>query len=330
MKKKILVIGSNSFSGSNFINFCLSNNYKVIGISRTNQINKIFLTYSENKNIKNFSFFRCDLNKDIKKLKKIFLKNKPNYVINFAAQGMVAESWIKPNDWYQTNIIGQVNLINLIKGFNFVKKFVQFSTPEVYGSTDKWIKEDNKFSPSTPYAISRAAFDSHILNLSKYFKFPAIITRTANVFGPGQQLYRVAPRSIVSAIFKKNFYLHGTGSSERSFIHIDDVSRALDKILKKGRIGQTYHISTNRLISIKNLIKLIFKIEKSSFTKNVKFSAERLGQDQYYKLNSQKMRNNLGWKEKISLENGILDTISWVKKHKNTIKNLNLNYIHKK
>ena len=328
--KKILIIGSNSFSGSNFINYCLNNNYQVVGISRSNEINKIFLRYKLNKNIQNFTFFKCDINKDIEKLGKIIFKNKPNYIVNFAAQGMVAESWIKPNDWYQTNIIGQVKLINQIKKFGFIEKFLQFSTPEVYGNTNNWITEDNKFLPTTPYAISRAAFDSHILNLSKFYKFPTIITRTANVFGPGQQLYRVIPRAIISSEFNKKFYLHGNGNSQRSFIHINDVSTALDKILRRGKVGQTYHISTNRLISIKKLIKLIFKIQKSNFSNYVKFSKERLGKDKFYKLNSKKIRKSLSWKDEISLEMGILDTINWIKKNKDTIKKLNLNYIHKK
>ncbi len=328
--KKILVIGSNSFSGSNFIDYSLSKNYEIIGISRSNQINNIFLKYLTNKNIKNFKFFKCDLNNNLQLVKKIIIKHKPNFVINFAAQGMVAESWIKPNDWYKTNIISQVNLINIIKQFDFIEKFLQFSTPEVYGNTKEWIKEDKKFFPTTPYAISRAAFDTHILNLSKFSKFPVIITRTANVFGPGQQLYRVIPRSIISSIFNKKFYLDGDGSSKRSFIHIDDVSKALIKILQKGKIGNTYHISTNRLISIKSLIKKVFKLEKTNFTNIVKFKEDRLGKDKFYKLDSQKIRKKLGWKDNISLEDGILDTIKWIKKNKKTIQSLNLEYIHKK
>ena len=84
--KKILIIGSNSFSGSNFINYCLNNNYQVVGISRSNEINKIFLSYKLNKNIQNFTFFKCDINKDIEKLGKIIFKNKPNYIVNFAAK----------------------------------------------------------------------------------------------------------------------------------------------------------------------------------------------------------------------------------------------------
>jgi dTDP-glucose 4,6-dehydratase len=328
--KKILVIGSNSFTGSNFIDYALSKNYEILGISRSNQINKIFLKYLMNKNIENFKFFKCDLNNNLDLIKRIIIKYKPNFIVNFAAQGMVAESWIKPNDWYKTNIISQVDLINIIKQFDFIEKFLQFSTPEVYGSTKEWIKEDKNFSPTTPYAISRAAFDSHILNLSKFSKFPMIITRTANVFGPGQQLYRVIPRAIISTVLNKRFYLHGDGNSQRSFIHIKDVSSALIKILQKGKIGNTYHISTNRLISIKNLIKMIFKIEKNNFAKTVKFIPERLGKDQFYKLDSQKIRKKLGWKDNISLEDGILDTVNWIKKNKNIIKNLNLEYIHKK
>lgn len=330
MKEKVLIIGSNSFSGSNFVDFLITKGYRVIGVSRSREINKIFLKYKYNKNLKNFKFYRIDINKQNQKLISVIKKEKPKIIINFAAQGMVAESWINPLDWYNTNFLSLTKLIEKIKNFKFVKKFIQFTTPEVYGNTPYVIKENFNFKPSTPYALSRASLDFHLKNLFDTFKFPIIFTRTANVFGPHQQLYRIIPKFIISAKKNINFFLDGMGKTNRSFIHIEDVNRALYKIVIKGKIGDTYHISTNRFLSLRQLIEIIclkLKIKNKSFIKLNK--KDRLGKDKSYKLNSEKIRK-LNWKDNISLENGIVDTINWVNTNFKIINKLSLKYRHKK
>ena len=126
MKSPILIIGSNSFAGSNFSDYLLDKKLKVLGVSRSKEINQIFLKYKKNKNYKkNFSFYKIDLNKDkdISKLIKIIKIKKIKYIVNFASQGMVAESWIKPWDWYSTNVVSFSKLINKIKDIK-LKKFL--------------------------------------------------------------------------------------------------------------------------------------------------------------------------------------------------------------
>ena len=186
MKKRFLIIGSNSFSGSNMINLLLSKNHQVIGVSRSNEIEKEFINYKQNKNIKKFKFYKIDINKHSQRIKlnDIVLKFKPNIVINYSAQGMVEQSWINPEDWYQTNLVSQTIFYKNIQKFRFINKIIHVSTPEVYGSYNQKIKENIKFNPSTPYAISRAAMDLHLLSLYKNFRLPIILTRTANIYGP--------------------------------------------------------------------------------------------------------------------------------------------------
>ncbi len=329
MKKFVLIIGSNSFSGSNFIDFLLDKNFKVYGISRSSENKKIFLKYKSNKNLKNFKFFKMDLNKDIKKIINLIKLKKPQYIINFAAQGMVAESWYNPIDWYNTNLSSQVKLMENIKKFRFIKKFIQFSTPEVYGNFDNFLKENFNFNPTTPYANSRASIDLHLRNLFNTYKFPIIITRTANVYGPTQQIYRIIPKTILSVILKKKLSLHGGGNSRRSFIHIDDVSRALLKILINGKIGDTYHISTNNFISIKNLVLKIFKTMKGN-RKLIKNTSDRPGKDANYKLSSLKLRKKLDWKPEINLATGLKETIEWTYKNIVYLNKANKEYKHKK
>lgn len=326
-RETFLVIGSNSFSGSNFINFLLNQNMKVIGISRSNEKN-ILNPYKYNKNVKNFKFYKLDINKNTSSIIKIIKKFRPKYIINFAAQGMVNESWNNPEHWYQTNLVSMTILVQKLIKFRFIKLFLNFSTPEVYGNIKNLTKEKNIFSPSTPYAISRAAFDTHLINLYKFYKFPIILTRTSNVFGPYQDLYRVVPKTILSILKKKKVQIHGRGETLRSFILINDVSKALFKIIKNGKIGESYHISTKEFVTIKQLCKLIVK--KVKIKSSYLYTKDRIGKDFAYKLDSTKLNSNLNWKPEFDLSGSLDFTIDWYLKNFDKLKSKKLIYEHKK
>lgn len=329
MKYEFLILGSNSFSGSNFIKYLVKKNCRVIGISRSKRKKELFFSLRKNKE-KFFLFKKLNINNDQKKITNLINKYKPKYIVNFAAQGMVNESWKEPLQWYQTNLMSMIALIESLKNKKFIKKFIQFSTPEVYGSTSKkWITENENFKPSTPYASSRAACDRYFLNLNEQSNFPIVFTRAANVYGPEQDLYRIVTKTFTHLIFNKKIYVDGEGNSFRSFIHINDVCEALNIIIKKGKIKETYHISTKRIISIKNLVYKILKIVNTKKKLIVLIKKDRLNKDKYYMLNSKKLRK-LGWRDKINLNNGLIDTFKWILKNKNKIRLLNTNYIHKK
>ena len=329
-KSKFLIIGSNSFSGSSFISYLLKKKFKVIGISRSKELNKVFLPYKWYGKEENFKFFRLDLNKNLKEIIDVVKKFKPSYIINFSAQGMVAESWLSPNDWYKTNLISQVEFHNQIRNFSFIKKYIHFTTPEVYGSTKGWIKENFNFNPSTPYAVSRAACDLHLKSFYDAYKFPVIFTRASNVYGPGQQLYRIIPKTLLLSKKNKKFSLHGGGKSIRSFIHINDVSSALYKIVIGGKIGTTYHISTNEFISIKDIVKKICRLMNVNFNDVVTIDVDRLGKDQAYLLNSSRLRFSLGWSDKISLDQGLKETLHWINNNFDVLRKMSDEYKHKK
>ena len=337
-KEKFLVIGSNSFSGSHFVNCLLTEGYKVWGISRSKEPNKVFLPYLwENKNgslfknkCDNFVFNSLDLNRDNKIIIDLIDQVQPEFIVNFAAQGMVAESWKNPIHWYNTNIISQVSLHDQLRKKNFIKKYVHVTTPEVYGSTDKgWIKESFQFAPSTPYAVSRASCDLHLMSFFKAYNFPVVFTRAANVYGPGQQLYRIIPRTFLSAITGEKMDLHGGGISERSFIHINDVVDATLKLALHAEPGSSWHISTKEAISIKNLVIKICQKTNRDFDEIVNVNKERLGKDLNYLLDSQKIRKSFNWREKISLEEGLDLTLDWIKSNLISLKNLPWEYKHK-
>tara|TARA_Y100000589_G_scaffold290518_1_gene293270 strand:+ start:253 stop:1257 length:1005 start_codon:yes stop_codon:yes gene_type:complete len=330
-----LVIGSNSFSGSNYVNYLLKSNYKVIGVSRSKNVHTVFLPYlwdNKNKNSLGYKFIfeQIDLNKDLNQLMSLIDKFEPKYIVNFAAQGMVAESWLNPTHWYKTNVLSQVAFHDELRKRDFLKKYVHVTTPEVYGSTDEgWIKENFNFLPSTPYAVSRAACDLHLLSFFKTYNFPVVFTRAANVYGPGQQLYRIIPRTILSCLTGKKLFLHGGGTSLRSFIHIEDVAKATLKISLEANPGNTFHISTNHVISIYELVKKICDLTGADFNKIVEIEDERLGKDKNYLLNSDHIRNCFNWDDKIKLLDGVKDTISWIEKNLDYFSNISWEYHHK-
>lgn len=211
-------MGSNSFSGAYFVKYLIDHGHEVLGLSRSVEPNRALLPYKWEAAKGNFTFHQIDINRQLGDLVRITKEFQPEYLVNFSAQGMVAQSWDTPEHWYQTNVVSQVKLHNELRKLAFLKKYVHVSTPEAYGSTNGWIKESFQFAPSTPYAVSRAACDLHLMSFFKAYQFPVCFTRSANVYGPGQQLYRIIPRAMLYSRLGKKMHLHGGGAFP-SFLH---------------------------------------------------------------------------------------------------------------
>jgi len=330
MKNNILVLGSNSFSGASFINYALNNDCSVIGVSRSKQSNSVFLPYSNNQFKKdNFKFHQLDLNNNLDEIVELINSQKPNYIFNFAAQSMVAESWDHPEHWFMTNVVSTTILFNQLKEFKFIKKYIHITTPEVYGSCSGYITEDTPYNPSTPYAVSRAAGDMSLKAFVDTHNFPAVSTRAANVYGAGQQLYRIIPRTVLYIRQGKKLQLHGGGYSERSFIHINDVADATMKIALNGVIGGSYHISTKSTITIRNLVHLICDNMNVNFEDHVDIVDDRPGKDAAYLLDSSKLRDTLNWQDMTALDQGIDEVIEWLDFNMNILNDEADYYIHK-
>lgn len=323
------VIGSNSFSGASFVAYLLEKGYPVIGSSRSSLPHKAFLPHTWMLQPQNFTFHQFDLNHDLDATMDMVNRERPAYVINFAAQSMVGESWKNPDHWFMTNAVSTVRLHDRLRKCEFLKKYVHITTPEVYGSTSGFIDENAPFNPSTPYAVSRAAGDMSLRSFFGAYKFPVVYTRAANVFGPAQQLYRIIPRAAIYIRLGKKIQLHGGGYSERSFIHIRDVSDATERVMRDGVPGEAYHISTNRIISIRDLVRMTCDKMGVKFEDCVEEVGERLGKDAFYTLSSEKIRKQLGWQDHIALEQGIDETIAWIDRFLPDLKQLPFDYIHK-
>lgn len=326
---KVLVLGSNSFSGASFVEYLLARGESVIGVSRSAEPHAAFLPYRWSGHDRGLRFEQLDLNRDLDAIVELIRRDRPGFVVNFAAQSMVAESWQNPDHWFMTNVVSTVRLHEQLRQLDFLKKYVHVTTPEVYGSTSGLVGEDAPFNPSTPYAVSRAAADMSLRTYFAAYRFPVVFTRAANVFGPGQQLYRVVPRTILFIKLGRKLQLHGGGASERSFIDARDVSDATWRVARDGRPGETYHISTDRRVTIRALVEMICQRLGARFEDSVEVVGERLGKDAAYRLDSAKIRRELGWTERISLEQGIEDTIAWVGRWFEQLKALPQQYEHK-
>jgi dTDP-glucose 4,6-dehydratase len=326
---KLAVIGSNSFSGASFIDYALNQGADVIGISRSTEPNVTHLPYRWSGKDRTFQFFPYDLNKQLEQIVALLEKQRPAYVVNFAAQSMVGESWKHPEHWFVTNVVSTVRLHDALRRFDFVEKYVHVTTPEVYGSTSGFVCENAPFNPSTPYAVSRAAADMSLQTFFQNYGFPVVFTRSANVYGPGQQLYRIIPRTILFIRLGKKMSLHGGGRSSRSFIHMKDVSDATWRVMKDAPPGETYHISTNVIVTIRELVERICAKMGASFDSTVEVVGDRPGKDAAYMLDSTKIRDAFGWKDRIGLDEGLDDCIRWVDRNIEVLRHQNFDYVHK-
>jgi dTDP-glucose 4,6-dehydratase len=324
----IVVVGSNSFSGATFVDFALQRGARVLGTSRSTEPIDAFLPYKWHGHA-NFSFHNLDLNKNLPEITALIRDVRPAYVVNFAAQSMVGESWQNPGDWFMTNTVSTVKFHDELRKCDFLKRYVHVSTPEVYGNCSGFVKEDFPLNPSTPYAVSRAAADLSLRTFRAAYDFPVVTTRAANVYGPGQQLYRIIPRTILFILLGRKLQLHGGGVSTRSFIHMRDVSDATWKIMLNGRDGDTYHISTNEVISIHELVERICIKLNADFEDHVEVVGERLGKDSAYHLDSTKLRAELGWQDNFNLDQGLDECVAWVRTNFEALKAQPYDYIHK-
>jgi dTDP-glucose 4,6-dehydratase len=327
--ERFVILGSNSISGASFCNFLAARGCDVLATSRSDELHEAFLPYKWGVQSGRVRYERIDLNNDLEKLADILRRERPTHVVNFAAQSMVAESWQYPEHWMMTNVVSAVRLHDLLRKYEGLERYVHVTTPEVYGSTDGWITEDAPFNPSTPYAVSRAAGDMSLRTYFSQYQFPVVFTRAANVYGPGQQLYRIIPRTVLAAIGGQKLRLDGGGKSVRVFIHLDDVCDATYRIATRGETGQAYHISGYHLVSIRELVEMTLERLGKNFADCVELGPERPGKDTAYMLDSRKLRTELGWQDRISLEQGIDDVIQWVKRFSDYLQKAPSKYEHK-
>jgi len=326
----VVVIGSNSFSGSDFVDLLLEDPaYEVVGVSRSAEKSALFLPYRQHTDLGRYSFHQLDLNRDGDALLELLAARQPRYVVNFAAQSEVAASWDHPEQWFQTNAVATARLGNFLCRQRWLERYVHISTPEVYGSCEGNVTEEMAMNPSTPYAASRAAAATMLQLLVRQFGLPLTIIRSTNVYGAHQQLFKIIPRAIIKIRKGETIELHGGGAQVRSFIHIRDVSRGERVAMTAGGNGEIYNLSPDSDITIRSLVQMICARMGVDFARCTTATAARPGNDARYVIDSTKARAAFGWAPEISLEQGVDGVIAWIDANWEAIVREPLEYIHR-
>ena len=331
-REHFVIIGSNCFSGACFIDYLLKDNPAAIvtAVSRSAEYADFFLPYKKTAP-ERVHFHQLNLNDDTERIFSIVREAEADYIVNFAAQGMVAESWSNPGQWFQTNCISLMKLADRLTAERVpLKRFVQVSSPEVYGASAGEAEDKAHYRPSTPYAASKAAGDLSLYPYYLHKGFPVVYTRATNVYGPYQQPYRIIPRTALFIKAGLKVQLHGGGRAVKSYMHIDDVCDATLQIARNGRNGEVYHISPDgQGISIHDLVEKICARMGRQMEGCVEMVAERFGQDAAYVINSDKVRQEFGWRPRVGLDEGLDGVIAWVEAYHAELMKMPRQYVHK-
>lgn len=254
-------------------------------------------------------------------------KEKPEVIINFAAQGEGAVSWKHSWRFFETNSVALSKLCEELSKRKWLERFIHIGTSEMYGSVDKPSKENEPIKPSSPYASSKVAFDLYLLSISKFLNFPMNIIRPSNAYCPGQLLHRIIPKTIVSGLTGNKVPLHGGGRAEKSYIHARDLGRAIYLVSEKAPLGKIYNAGPKEPTSIKQVVQLCANALEKNFDEICEMAPDRLGQDSKYWLNSDEIFKDVGWQQEILWELGLKDMVDWGNKYINELRNYPMDYI---
>jgi dTDP-glucose 4,6-dehydratase len=240
----------------------------------------------------------------------IFREHQPDVVVHFAAQSCVTKSFDLAFQYTQDNVLGTHVLLETAKEYGKLTRFIHISTDEVYGEVGTAITscETAPLNPSNPYSASKAAAELYVRAYSNAFKLPCIITRGNNVFGPQQYPEKVIPLFITQILNGKSATIHGDGATRRNFIHVDDVSRAVELILLEGEIGKTYNIGSQHEYSVTEIYEKIKTAMGRGTSECVK--DPRAFNDSRYCIDSSELRK-LGWSETLDFDLKLRETIDW-------------------
>ena len=315
---KLAVTGGAGFIGSNYISEHLRRypNDTILCIDKLTYAGKIdrlmqFLDRAD------FRFFKADIC-DREKIKDIFDAERPDAVINFAAESHVDRSIDTPDIFLKTNILGVQVLMDTCRMFGNIR-FHQISTDEVYGdlpieNKDLSFTESDPLRTSSPYSASKAAADLLVTSYYRTFGLPVTISRSSNNYGPNQHPEKLIPHMIACAVNNRPLPIYGNGKNVRDWIYVADHCHAIDQILQKGKPGEIYNVGANEehdnLSLVCELCALLHKPESL-----ISFVPDRKGHDLRYALNTKKIRTELGWQPETSFEKGLHETVNWYIDH---------------
>lgn len=311
---KIIVTGGAGFIGGNFIHYMLNiyNDYKIICLDA--------LTYAGNmetlepvKDNPRFKFYKADI-ADRTAVYEIFEKEKPDIIVNFAAESHVDRSIDNPGIFLHTNVIGTGVLMDVCRKYG-ITRYHQVSTDEVYGDLplsrpDLFFTETTPLHTSSPYSASKASADLLVQAYHRTFKLPVTISRCSNNYGPYHFPEKLIPLMIANALADKELPVYGKGENVRDWLYVQDHCSAIDLIIHKGRVGEVYNIGGHNEKTNLEVVKIILK-ELGKSEDLIKYVTDRPGHDMRYAIDPSKIHNELGWLPVTKFEDGIKKTIKW-------------------
>lgn len=311
---KIIVTGGAGFIGGNFVYYELKNHPEdeIVCLDKLTYAGNLE-TLSEAMKNPRFTFIKGDI-ADRKFIYELFASEKPDIIVNFAAESHVDRSIEDPEIFLQTNVMGTQVLMDACRKYG-ISRYHQVSTDEVYGDLpldrpDLFFTEETPIHTSSPYSASKASADLLVLAYHRTYKLPVTITRCSNNYGPYHFPEKLIPLMIANALADKPLPVYGNGENVRDWLYVEDHCAAIDLVIRKGRVGEIYNIGGHNertnLDVVKTILKQLGKPESL-----ITFVKDRPGHDRRYAIDPTKIHSELGWLPQTGFDDGIKKTIEW-------------------
>ncbi|MBQ9365177.1 MAG: dTDP-glucose 4,6-dehydratase [Schwartzia sp.] len=315
----IVVTGGAGFIGSNFVYYELANHIDdtIICYDALTYAGNLETLDAAMKNPK-FKFVKGDIT-NREEVNALFKNEKPDIVVNFAAESHVDRSINNPDLFLRTNIMGTCVLMDACRKYG-IKRYHQVSTDEVYGDLplerpDLFFTETTNLHTSSPYSASKASADLLVMAYHRTYDLPCSISRCSNNYGPYHFPEKLIPLMIINALHDKKLPVYGAGENVRDWLYVEDHCSAIDLIIRKGKAGDLFNIGGHNEKRNIDVVKIILKAldKPESLIEHV---TDRKGHDRRYAIDPTKIKNELGWSPKINFDDGIKKTINWYLTHK--------------
>lgn len=326
MGKTYAILGGGGSFGIHAALYLLdhANPKKVIGVGR-NPLRPGAFSLGIDKR-EGYEYHAYHITYELDLLLKLLDREKPDVIVNFAAQGEGAVSWENSWRFFETNSMALARLSEELMKRDWLERFIQIGTSEMYGSVSHATKEDEPIKPTSPYAASKVAFDMYLDSVFRFKKFPMNIIRPSNAYCPGQLLHRVIPKAIWCGLTGHKLPLQGGGRAEKSYIHARDLGRAIHLVAEKAPFGVTYNAGPALPTSIREVVERCAKALGMPFEDLCEMAPDRLGQDSRYWLDSSRIKQDLGWEPQIGWDEGLAEMVQWGKTYIDQIRDWPTSY----
>lgn len=315
---KLIVTGGAGFIGGNFVHYMLQEHPgdQIICLDKLTYAGNLS-TLADVMDHPNFQFVKMDIC-DRDSVYGLFEKEKPDVVINFAAESHVDRSIENPEIFLQTNIIGTSVLMDACRKYG-IQRYHQVSTDEVYGDLpldrpDLFFTEETPIHTSSPYSSSKAGADLLVMAYYRTYGLPVTISRCSNNYGPYHFPEKLIPLMIINALHDRPLPIYGDGLNVRDWLYVEDHCRAIDLIIRKGKVGEVYNVGGHNEMRNINIVKLICQ-ELGKPESLITHVTDRKGHDRRYAIDPEKIHRELGWLPETKFADGIKKTIQWYLTH---------------